>query len=446
MAHKKHAKTPEQRLAEALVPRKEQPYAVPDNWCWVRAASICTFIGGGTPDKSNPSYWGGDIPWASIKDIKGDHLSGTVDSITEEGFNNSAANMCMSGDLILATRINPGDTIISDVDVAVNQDLKIVKSTIASDYLHLSFKVMKPTLAQKASGSTVKGIKLADVKALPIPFPPLAEQRRIVERVEGLFAKLDRAEFELQHAIEGSAKRKDSILYDAFNTPSEEDWNIVTVSQVVDSLKYGTSEKSSYENEGMAVLRIPNIGNEGIDFADMKYLSHRDVKKDDLLQENDILMIRSNGSRDLVGRCGIVPRLADKYTYASFLIRVRPSDDVYPAYLWRFLQSPQAREQLFNRAKSSSGIHNINSKEIGQTRMPLPPLDTQKAIVNRLDASLAREGIVVHIMRETLMYIQNIRTKVLAKALQGKLGTNNEGDSHAREELLSMFRAITING
>lgn len=284
------------------------------------------------------------------------------------------------------------------------------------------------------------------VKSYCVPLPPLAEQRRIVERVESLFAKLDRAEFELQQAIEGSAERKDSILYDTFNTASKEDWNIVTVSQVIDSLKYGTSEKSSYENEGMAVLRIPNIGDEGIDFADMKYLSHRDVKKDDLLQENDILMIRSNGSRDLVGRCGIVPRLVDKYTYASFLIRIRPSDDVYPAYLWRFLQSPQAREQLFNRAKSSSGIHNINSKEIGQTRMPLPPLDTQETIVNRLDASLAREDAVVHIMRETLMCIQNIRTKVLVKALQGKLDTNNEGDPHAREELLSMFGAIIING
>lgn len=441
MARKKHAKTPEQRLEGALMPREEQPYAVPDNWCWVRlGACINKSTDKQTVCTSDDCY----IGLENMESGKGVISYGDASALKSE-------KAVFHPGQVLYGRLRPylDKHDVAEVEGVCSTDILVYDVNPCSDARYIDYLMSTRRFVRHAS-SCAKGVNLprvspADVERFPIPLPPLAEQKRIVERVEGLFVKLDKAEFELQQAIEGSVGLRDSILYDAFNTASEEDWNIVAVSQIVDSLKYGTSEKSSYEYEGMAVLRIPNIGDEGIDFADMKHLSHRDVKKDDLLHENDILMIRSNGSRDLVGRCGIVPRLADKYTYASFLIRIRPSDDVYPAYLWRFLQSPQAREQLFNRAKSSSGIHNINSKEIGQIRMPLPPLDTQKTIVKRLGASLAREGAVVQIMRETLKCIQNIRAEVLAKALQGKLGTNNEGDSHAREELLSMFEAI-ING
>lgn len=75
---------------------------------------------GGTPSKSNPLYWNGDIPWACIKDIKGDELFSTMDFIAEEGLNNSSSNLCEKNNLILATRISPGKSIITRIDVAIN--------------------------------------------------------------------------------------------------------------------------------------------------------------------------------------------------------------------------------------------------------------------------------------------------------------------------------------
>ena len=107
---------------------RTEPYELPAGWKWTRLGDVADFIGGGTPDKSNPNYWNGIIPWASVKDIKGNFLFSTEDSITETGLKESAANLCDENGLILVTRIAPGKAIISKIKTAINQDLKIVKT------------------------------------------------------------------------------------------------------------------------------------------------------------------------------------------------------------------------------------------------------------------------------------------------------------------------------
>ena len=99
-------------------------------WSSYTLGEVFDFTGGGTPSKKVKSYWGGSIPWASIKDIKGDTLDSTVDTITKDGVKNSATNIAEPGDLILATRINPGRPIISNIRTAINQDLKIARPKI----------------------------------------------------------------------------------------------------------------------------------------------------------------------------------------------------------------------------------------------------------------------------------------------------------------------------
>ena len=145
-------------------------------------------------------------------------------------------------------------------------------------------------------------------------------------------------------------KRKQTVDYN---------WENSTLSKIVSGLKYGSSEKSDYNNNGTPVLRIPNIGEGVIDFSDLKYMQGELGNSYHEVFENDILIIRSNGSRDLVGKCAIVPALERRYAYASFLIRIKASDKVLPKYLVRYINSSMARGQLFAKAKSSSGIHNI---------------------------------------------------------------------------------------
>lgn len=490
MAQKKQAKTSEQRLEEALVPREEQPYAVPDNWCWVRAGTICTFIGGGTPDKSNPAYWNGDIPWTSIKDVKGDYLVSTVDSITEEGLYNSAANMCKAGDLILATRINPGDTIISDIDAAVNQDLKIVKSMVGSDYLHLAFRMMKPTLASKASGSTVKGIKLADVKTLPIPLPPLVEQKRIVERVEGLFAKLDEAEKYLSRIICESGQRRTAIFHKAFCGELTLSWRqthhgngkspldaireyslawrkkdqrllAASQSQIRQDVKDGFSwVECSIGAIGRVVNGCTPSRKEPSYWGDdIPWISSGEVRNNiiaktrervsktgfdstslQLLPEGTVL-IAMIGEGKTRGQSSVLAiPAAINQNIAAVVI---DHGLVEPRFLWYWLRYRYERNR---QEGSGSGPQALNCQRVRDLPFILPELEEQKEIVRRIGSLLEKEQHLVDFASKAVGVIARLKPQLLADAMRGKLGTNNDSDPSARKELFSMIESEATDG
>ena len=90
----------------------------------VALGDIVTIKGGGTPDKSEPKYWGGDVPWASVKDFKSTEISSTIDSITDLGVVNSATNLIPAGNLLVPTRMAVGKVAINTIDLAINQDIK----------------------------------------------------------------------------------------------------------------------------------------------------------------------------------------------------------------------------------------------------------------------------------------------------------------------------------
>ena len=172
------------------ITEEEKPFAIPDSWQWVRLGEIVfQNIGGGTPDKTNLTYWNGDIPWASVKDLNCDILTSTKDHISQLGLDNSSSNLIQKGTIIICTRMGLGKIAIAGIDTAINQDLRAID---LNQYTEKKFFVyLYKTLSLKGSGVTVKGIKVDELHNLPIPLPPLAEQQRIVARLEELLPLCD---------------------------------------------------------------------------------------------------------------------------------------------------------------------------------------------------------------------------------------------------------------
>ena len=133
-----------------------------DNWASCTIGDLYNFLGGGTPSKKNKAFWDGDIPWASVKDIKHDYLTETIFSITEAGVRNSATNIAEPEDVILITRMAPGKSAISKIKTAINQDLKILKPKlkIIPAYSQYLFKTLERDILKISSGTTVLGINL----------------------------------------------------------------------------------------------------------------------------------------------------------------------------------------------------------------------------------------------------------------------------------------------
>ena len=303
---------------------------------------------------------------------------------------------------------------------------------------------------KNSKGSAQLNMSTEWLKGYPIPLPPLAEQQRIVDRIESLFAKLDEAKQKAQDTLDNFETRKAAILHKAFTGELTaqwrkehgvrmESWDNTTLSKIVIGFKYGTSEKSDYSYKGMPVFRIPNITDDGLSFEDLKFLSHKDISDENQIHENDILIVRSNGSRELVGKSVLVPQLDREYAYASFLIRIQPLESVVPNYLVMYLNSTDARMQMFKKAKSSAGINNINSKELGAILINLPSFPEQTEIVRILDDLLAKEQQAKEAAEGVLEQIDLIKKSILARAFRGELGTNDPNEESAQELLKKSF-------
>lgn len=447
---KEAALTPEERLQAALVPDWEWPYKLPKNWCWTRMQEIAQWGSGGTPSRKVSEYYNGDISWVKTGELNDDYIFATEEHITQEAISHSSAKIYPTDTVVIAMYgATIGKVGILGIPAATNQACAcaIVKPSTDYKYLFYYAQSQKDDFIKKGKGGAQPNISQEIIKFHQFPLPPLAEQRRIVDRIESLFAKLDEAKEKAQAVVDSFETRKAAILHKAFtgeltakwreeHDVGMDSWKKKTLSDVVTEFKYGTSEKSDYNNNGMPVLRIPNIGDNGIDLSDVKYLDHRNVDSESQIHEGDILIIRSNGSRDLVGKAVLVPELGCEYAYASFLIRVKPNHSIISArYLTIFLNSTDARGQMFRRAKSSAGINNINTKELGAISLTVPLLPEQDEIVHIINEMMEKEQQAKETAEAVLDQIDLMKKSILARAFRGELGTNDQSEGSAVEVL-----------
>ncbi len=213
-----------------------------------RIGECFSFLGGGTPSKQNKGYWNGNINWASIKDIKGDILNNTIDYITEDGLKNSSSNLAEKNEVILATRINPGKTIISNIRTAINQDLKVIKPFYKCDYkyIHYLFKSIQHKCLKVSSGTTVLGISLANLKEIEIPFEKdIQQQAKIVKEIESRLSVCDSIEQNIKESLEKAEALRQSILKKAF------EGNLLTAQELAEC-----KQAADYEPASVLLERI----------------------------------------------------------------------------------------------------------------------------------------------------------------------------------------------
>ena len=178
------------RLWNLLFTHRNYYENLPQGWILTTYSAVLNSVfGGGTPSKTNLSYWNGDISWCSVKDL-GEKLiiMNTIDSITIEGLKNSSSRMVEKGDLILCTRMAVGKLRIAGKSMEINQDLK---GLVTSKKINKLFFIMQVNATNFiGSGTTVKGLQIADFMTHAFILPPLKEQSRIVNKIDDLFSLL----------------------------------------------------------------------------------------------------------------------------------------------------------------------------------------------------------------------------------------------------------------
>ena len=295
------------------------------------------------------------------------------------------------------------------------------------DRRFLDYFVRTPAFREQvaAQGSTnYAAIRPGHVLGYEIPLPSLAEQHRVVARIEQLAAQIHEART-LRHQAAEEAEALPLSELSAVYCREARQRGTVRLEELLLDAGYGSSEKCVAERaEGAApVLRIPNVASERIVLADLKYarLSARDSKRL-LLSEGDVLVVRTNGSLELVGRSAVVPRLDEPSAFASYMIRLRfHRDRIAPEYAQRMLRHLRVSGALVDLARTTAGQYNVSLGRLRVAEIPVPPLTEQRGIVTELDAIQAKVDALKRLQAETAAELDALLPAILDRAFKGEL-------------------------
>ena len=310
---------------------------------------------------------------------------------------------------------------------------------------------LKKEIEDKAYGGAQPNISPKIIEEIIIGLPPLPEQQRIVAKLDTLFGHLNAMKTRLERIPQLLKEFRQKVLTQAVTGKLTEEWRegqeleewgTEALGNLLLDVKYGTSKKSDYETNGIPILRIPNIKEGEIDISDLKYSILDDKEYESLsLDKGDILIIRSNGSVSLVGQCAIVRDNLKGFSFAGYLIRLRVKDLLFPDYLNYALESHSLREQIVEKAKSTSGVNNINSQEIKDLIINYPPVIEQQEIVRRVETLFAKADQIEAGYQKLKAKIDQLPQALLAKAFRGELVPQLPTDGDARELLEEIKKA-----
>lgn len=195
----------------------------PKGWKHLKLKYVARFVGGGTPDKSTPEFWNGDIPWVSPKDMKTSKIFDTEDHITAEGLQSSATNMVQPGAALIVVRSgilrHSIPVAVNCVPVAINQDIRAILPNETCDVRYLAHLItgFQAELLKQWSkeGATVESLEYDLVASTAMPVPPLTTQKGIVEFLDRETADIDALIAAKQRLLELLAEKRRAIVAEA---------------------------------------------------------------------------------------------------------------------------------------------------------------------------------------------------------------------------------------
>lgn len=197
---------------------------LPETWSYTKFSSVGKIISGGTPSRSNPDYWEGDIPWVSAKDMKYDLITSSIDKITSQAVEEARVKIIPTNSLLFVVRgmilIHTFPVAVTQVKLAINQDLKALLpcDKYNSKYLLYFFKSQQANILQtvKEASHGTRRLEMTTLGNWAIATPPLMEQDEIVQRVERLFSLADSIEEKYNKAMGRVDNIEQSVLAKAF--------------------------------------------------------------------------------------------------------------------------------------------------------------------------------------------------------------------------------------
>lgn len=404
-------------------------FSIPSEWVFTKLSDITDkIVSGGTPSKAIPSYFEGDIPWMSVKDLSKNDLNDTIDHITQEAVVNSATNIIPKGTPIIATRMSLGKIIVVNFDTAINQDLKAIflAKQINQSFFVYWYKSQANLLESLGTGTTVKGIRLEKLNELILPLMPKAEQEKIAELLDSHLMQVENIKARLNAIIPILKKFRQSVLVDAvsgqlINNQPINDSDFKKISELDLTIKtgpFGSSlHKSEYITNGIPVINPSHIKHGKIFPSNEVTITQKKYEelKAWILKSNDVVI----GRRGEMGRSAVV-KVSDKFLCGTGSVIFRPNSSINSDYLSLCLRSTSAIN-YFNQSSVGSTMVNLNQKIINDLTIYMPDVEVQEKTVNQVEQLFAFADNIETQINNALQRVNHLTQSILHQAFTGQL-------------------------
>ncbi|PSU39832.1 restriction endonuclease subunit S [Photobacterium phosphoreum] len=410
---------------------------VPSGWKTYDLGELALKIeGGGTPSRIEPAFWKGDLPWATVKDLKKVRLTSTLEFISVLGLEQSASKLIPANTMILASRMAVGKAVIFDCDVTINQDLKAFypKKNLETEFL-LQWYLSKSELIESlGTGSTVKGIKLDDIKTLPITLPPYPEQQKIaailtsvddgIEKTQAQINKLKDLKTGMMQELLTRGVGVDGKPHTEFKDSPvgriPKGWDVKSLGDLSSFITSGSRGWAQYYSESGAIfIRIGNLTREHINFRfkDIIRVSPPESAegKRTLVQAGDVLI---SITADL-GVIAVVNESLEKAYVNQHVALVRLKDIAISRWVGHYLAFEQTQKQ-FSANNDSGAKAGLNLTAIRNTVVTLPSESEILSIVKSLDSI----DDLIFKKRNKLVTLNSTKKALMQDLLTGKVRVN----------------------
>lgn len=334
---------------------------------------------GRTPSKSHPEYYNGTIPWIKTGDLKNKFVSTNVEKITQQGLENSSAKIYPKNTVLLAMY---GATIgccsILPYDACCNQACAIFypNNKVNSEYLYYFLCSQKSNFIKLGVGGAQPNISVTILKQYKFHCPDINTQNQIITVLNKINNLINLRKQQLIKLDELVKARFIEMFGDPIINPMN--WS---KKQLLDMGTCKNGMNFHYNNNGITIncLGVSDFKNLSVitNTSQLPIISLNEMPSEEyMLHDDDIVFVRSNGNKDLVGRSLAIYPGETPTTFSSFCIRYRKNDEcIMVPYLLHALKTESIRKRMKARG---ANIQNLNQQILGTLEIPLPPISLQQ--------------------------------------------------------------------
>ena len=422
---------------------------LPKGWAQATLAELGDWSSGGTPSRSKPDYFDGDIPFVKTGDLNDSWLSSIPETISDIGLQNSSAKLFPEGTLLIAMYgATIGKTARLSIPAATNQACAALlgnePNADALDYVWAYLRSQLENLRASGKGGAQPNISQTLLKSYPIPLPPLAEQQRIVNKLDTLSALTTTTRSHLNTIAKLVERYKLAVLERAYFGPQTNEWEMVSFLDTTESTQNGLSKRRGDEGKPTKVLRLADLSGNVFVGDDPReiVLTEKEEEKFSLLPD-DIVIVRVNGSEKIVGRM-LVWTNEPEWSYCDHFIRARVSSAYSPSFIRWLFETNTIRTQIEATFVSSAGQKTINKTILSQVMVPSIAIEEQREIVRWIETAFAKIDRLASEATKALKLADRLDQRILAKAFAGELVPQDSNDEPA-SALLERIREARAN-